>query len=346
MRISTNQYHQTSFDGIAKHQNELLKVQEQLTTGKRINNPSDDPVGMSQVIGLEKTVSQIGQYAKNGEYAKSQLNLEETQINSSVSVIQRARELTIQMMNGSYSPEDRKSVSQEIGELSKHLRNIMNSSNPEKELLFAGNNVNATAAFVPDANNPGAGYYSYIGNASAGSAHDAQANYGSRFVQISFDSNNKSTATDQGDPSRVRVTDNGAKVFEITGATTVYTGGVTGGTPLTNQPDANVFNVLKELQKYLANGEAPPASIGEDFDKSLNGLSKQLAVLGGRQNRIQSQYDAGQSFKVALDSRRTSIESTDTVAAISKFTQTQTALQMAQQVFTKVNQMSLFNYLK
>jgi len=356
MRISTSQFHDGSFGSIAKHQQDLLKIQEQLSTGKRINHPSDDPVGMSQVIGLKKTMAQITQFEKNGNYAKSQLSLEETEINSTVDVVQRARELTIQMMNGTYSPENRKAVSSEIGQLAEHLKNLMNSKNPEKQLLFAGNNINESAAFVTDANHPD--YTAYIGSSNAGAAQKSQAVYGSRFVQISFDSNNTTPSNDQGDPSRVRITDVGATtftpssnslppgIFDIPNITTQFKNGNKNGPNLTPQPDPNIYNLVKELQKYLANGDAPPASIGQDFDKAINNLSKHLAEIGGRQNRVQSQYDAGQSFTMALDERRMNIEETDVVAATSKFTQTQTALQMAQQVFTKVNQLSLFNYLR
>ncbi len=342
MRVSTNQFHNQGIDSIQKHQSEILDIQEKMSTGKRINRPSDDPVGMNQVHNLKKTISQIETFKKNGDYAKSQLGLEETQIQTVVDGVQRARELTIQMMNDSYNPENRKETAAEVGQLIDYLRNVMNSKNPEKELLFAGNNVNASAAFVDDtvaANNAnlvnGRKYVAYIGSPNAGTDYDEKANYGARFVQIGFDADNQVAPDDKGDPARVRITDNGGNVFDVPGAQSLPPG-----------VDKNVLNVMIKLKDYLESGQQPPPEIGEDFSKALDHMSEVMAEIGGRQNRIETQKDAGQSFKMSLDERRSEIEEMDVVQGIADFTKKQNALQMAQQIFSKVQQMSLFNYIR
>lgn len=340
MRVSTNQFHNQGIDAINKHQSEILDIQEKMSSGKRINKPSDDPVGMNQVHNLKKTMSQIETFKRNGEYAKSQLTLEETQIQTVVDAVQRARELTIQMMNDTYSPENRQATAQEIGQLIEHVKNVMNSKNPEKELLFAGGNVKNQSAFVEDAVNPAASngdrYMAYIGSTNAGATlYDDRANYGSRFVQIGFDADNKLNSDDLGDPARVRVTDNGAKVFDIPGATSLPAG-----------VDKNVVNVMIKLKDDLDNGLQPDPAIGEDFMKAIDNMSLRMAEIGGRQNRIETQKDAHESFRMALEERRMNIEEMDVVQGISDFTQKQNALQMAQQIFSKVQNMSLFNYFR
>lgn len=339
MRVSTNQFHNQGIDSIQRHQSDLLDIQEKLSSGKRINRPSDDPVGLNQVHNLKKTMSQIETYKKNGDYAKSQLSLEETQIQTVIDGVQRARELTIQMMNDTYTPENRQATAQEIGQLIEHVRNIMNSKNPEKELLFAGSKVDANAAFVDDVANPalsnGDRYVAYLGSSNAGTAYDERANYGARFVQIGFDADNKLNPDDKGDPARVRVTDNGGKVFDVPGAASLPAG-----------VDKNVLNVMIQLKDYLDQGLQPPPEIGEDFTKALDQMSEVMAEIGGRQNRIETQMDAGESFRMSLEERRMEIEEMDVVKGIAEFTQKQNALQMAQQIFSKVQQMSLFNYIR
>jgi len=99
MRISTNLFHMQSFASIEKHQNSVLAIQEKLTTGQRVNRPSDDPIATSQINALNTTMNTLDQFAKNGDYAKSMLSYEETQMDSAVEATQRVRELTIQMMN-------------------------------------------------------------------------------------------------------------------------------------------------------------------------------------------------------------------------------------------------------
>lgn len=351
MRISTSMFHANGLSSIQKHQSDLLDIQLKMTTFKRINNPSDDPVGMAQVNSLNRTINTIDQYAYNGDFAKSKLSLAETAISDSIEGLQRARVLGLQMSNGTYNDENRIATAQEIGQIIDQLKNMMNLNDSNGSKLFAGNSVDAEFAFVEDQNNPG--YYAYIGSTNADDGtvletnpYDVQANYGSRFVQIGFDSGNKLEPNDEGNPSRVRVSDNGDKVFGIPTGTTVFTGGVHGGTAFTDQPDQNILNVLVEFKKFLENGEDPSANVVDDITASIQQLSFVRTEIGGRQNRIEAQYDAGESFKVALMESRKNIEDMDLVKGATQLTQTENALQMAQQVFVRVQEMSLFNYLR
>jgi len=341
-RISTNLFHSQGYSSIQKHQQEVLDTQVKLSTGKRVNAPSDDPVAMTQIHSLNRTMNTIDQYAKNGEYAKNQLTLEETAVSDTVESLQRARELTIQMLNGTYTAEDRRNTAAEVGQIIEQVKNMMNYRNSEGELIFAGNSVFAEKAFVEDVNNPG--YYAYIGSTNAVGqvesdgvtpVYDSQANYGARYVQIGFDDDNKLQANDAGDPSRVRVNDNGNKVFSLT-TSTAFTG----------TPDQNVLNVLVELKNSLEAGNPPPAGVADDLYNSIDQMSLVRAEIGGRLNRIETQYDAGESFKIAIEERRQNLEDMDLVQGVTDLTKFQNALQMAQQVFTRVQDMSLFNYLR
>lgn len=347
MRISTSMFHANGLSSIQKHQSDLLDIQLKMTTFKRINNPSDDPVGMAQVNSLNRTINTIDQYAYNGDFAKSKLSLAETAISDSIEGLQRARVLGLQMSNGTYNDENRIATAQEIGQIIDQLKNMMNLNDSNGSKLFAGNSVDAEFAFVEDQNNPG--YYAYIGSDNsdpiAGNippvAVDSQASYGSRFVQIGFDSGNKLEPNDEGNPSRVRVSDNGDKVFGVLGASTTYTKNTGTGTP-----DANILNVLVEFKKFLEDGEKPSDDVIDDITASIQNLSFVRTEIGGRQNRIEAQYDAGESFKVALMESRKNIEDMDLVKGATQLTQTENALQMAQQVFVRVQEMSLFNYLR
>lgn len=341
MRISTNQFHSQGVTSIQNHQEDILKTQLQLSSGKRVNAPGDDPVAMTQINALKQTMSTIDQYAKNGEYAKSQLVLEETAISDSISSIQRARELAIKMSNDTYNEANRKQTAAEVGQIIEQLRNMMNYTNSEGEKLFAGSNVNEPEAFTVDVNNPD--FFAYVGSQNSPN-YDVQANYGSRFVQIGFDDNNFLAPNDLGDSSRVRITDNGERVFGVPGGQTQFVDGT--GTPLVDQPDHNILNVMVQFQKHLEAGDAPPDEIILDMDASLENLSQVRAEIGGRQNRIESQYDGGEIFKLSLEERRMTLEDMDLVQGITDLTKQQNALQMAQQVFTRVQDMSLFNYLR
>lgn len=353
MRISTNQFHSQGINSIQRHQESLLDMQIKLSTGKKVNQASDDPVAIGQIHSINRTMKNIEQYAKNGEFAKTQLIMEETAIDDTQKSLQRARELGIQMMNGTYTESNRKAVAQEIDQLIEQVRNMMNYTTSEGEALFAGNDVDKkpyvvdTAVYDDTTTVPVetmSGFYSYIGNLPAADPnYSPTANYGSRFVQIGFDFDNKLQSDDKGDAARVRVSDNGSDVFNLPGGSlslAKYDDGVG------NPPDDNILNVLVEMRNQLQAGERLDSAVVEDITTSITHLSQVKAEIGGRQNRIESQAESGENFKLSLLERRSNLEDQDVVAGISEFSKFQNALQMAQQVFSKVQGMSLFNYIR
>lgn len=353
MRISTSQFHSQGINSIQKHQESLLEMQIKLSTGKRVNAASDDPVAASQIHSMNRTMNTIDQYARNGEFAKTQLILEETSISDTNESLQRARELGIQMINGTYNESNRQAVAEEIGQIISQVRNMMNYTTSEGESLFSGGDVDKipyvsdTASYDDTTTVPvetAAGFYSYIGNLPvADPKFSSTANYGSRFVQVGFDADNKLDPNDKGDASRVRITDNGSDVFNIPGGA-VSLAKYDDGTG--NPPDSNILNVLVEMKRQLTVGDPLESNVVEDITTSITHLSQVRAEIGGRQNRIESQFEAGENFKLTLAERKSKLEDQDVVAGISEFTRNQTALQMAQQIFSKVQNLSLFNYLR
>jgi flagellar hook-associated protein 3 FlgL len=350
MRVSSNMIHNTSFDAIGKHQADLLKIQEQMSTGKQVNRPSDDPVGMTQIHRLNKTMNTIDQYAKNGLYAKSQLVLEETAITNTVDVLQRVRELAIQMSTDTYNEDQRKQTASEVSQLMLHVKSIMNQKNSDGEFLFAGNHVKEIP-FIDDPDNPG--FITYIGNPVADIGGDPElspfkpdAIFGGRFVKIGFDVNNELKPNDEFNMSRVRVSDSGNQVFGFYKTRDELDNFDYDQSALEPDMDPNIYNVMRVMHDRLQAGERPGDDVLADFDRALRNMSENLATIGSRQNRIESQYDAGETFKMALTERRMTIEDKDLVEGISEFTLKQNALQMAQQVFQRVQQMSLFDYLR
>lgn len=341
MRVTTNQVFSMGFNAIQNHQKTLLDVQEKLSTGNRVNRPSDDPVATSQIHTLNRTLNTIDQYAKNGEYAKSQLVLEETAAQNTIDILQRIRELGIQMSNDTYNADQRRNSASEVEQLMLHIKGSMNMRNAEGEYMFTGNNVLNTP-FVDDVDNPGK--LIFIGNIDPSHPDPdfaalarPEANFGGRFVQVGFDHTNRLDPSDEYNMSRVRITDSGSKVFGFTSydSTSIEPG-----------VDKNIYNVLDLMKERLENGERPGDDVLDDLSSAIKNISEVISSIGGRVVRVETQYEAGEAFKIPLLERRMTLQEMDLVEGMSKFTVTQNALEMAQMVFSKVQQMSLFNYMR
>ena len=159
MRISSIQAFNNGVNGIGRNYSNVIRTQEQISSGKRILTPADDPVASVRLLQLSQQEALLGQYKDNLTAAKNSLTQEETTLNSVNTVLQRIRELAVQAGGGALSAEDRKSIAKELGEREGELLNLMNSRNARGEYLFAG----FLGKTEPFTRNPD-GTYSYFGD--------------------------------------------------------------------------------------------------------------------------------------------------------------------------------------
>ena len=138
MRISTGQLYDRSIQSVLDSQSKLSDIQQQLSSGKKLLRPSDDPVGAAQVIRLTEEIEQINQYKKNSNLLINSLEQEETVLKSVSTGIDRARVLMLQSGNGIVGADDRKAIATEISQIKDQLFELMNSRNPAGEYIFAG----------------------------------------------------------------------------------------------------------------------------------------------------------------------------------------------------------------
>lgn len=139
MRISTQQVFLSNIDNLNKSSADLFKTQQQLATGKRVLQPSDDPLASAQIQKFKKEIARTEQFSGNIDVAQRRLELEEITIEQVNNLSIRLRELTIQGKNETLSETDRKVIASEVDEIIKSLDSLMNTKDVQGEYLFAGN---------------------------------------------------------------------------------------------------------------------------------------------------------------------------------------------------------------
>ena len=139
MRISTSQIFDSGALSIQNNQSGLYKLQNQLSTGRRVLTPQDDPVAAAQALVVTQTKGVNQQYIENQGQAKSQLGLVESKLSSLVDVLQEVRERVIQAGNtGTLSQSDRTTIATEFESRLSEIIGIANSDNGVGEYLFSG----------------------------------------------------------------------------------------------------------------------------------------------------------------------------------------------------------------
>ena len=138
MRVATTQVYKQSLDAFATQQAKLNKLQEQISTGVKINKPSDDPAASTRVLELEQTIGLYSQYQTNIELAETRLNLQESTISSMENILLRVRELALQANNATQDEASRRAITFEIEELEQALLSLANTVDENGDYLFAG----------------------------------------------------------------------------------------------------------------------------------------------------------------------------------------------------------------
>lgn len=160
MRVSTSQIYSLATLGMTNAQAAVVKTQEQMATGKRVLSPADDPVAATTILQLNQELARTEQYAKNINLADNSLNLEETNLQSIVGLVQRMREIAVSAGNTAVmTSENYKSLAAEVDTRIAELVNLQNTRNASGQYIFAGYQ-SGTQPFVGD----GGGNFSYHGD--------------------------------------------------------------------------------------------------------------------------------------------------------------------------------------
>ncbi|AHI27999.1 flagellar hook-associated protein FlgL [Marinobacter similis] len=138
IRISSQQIFSGGINRLQDLNSNLNSTQQQISTGKRVNQPSDDPVAAARILKLDQELSRVETYQRNVNLADNRLNQEESALESATDIIQRVRELTVQAGNGSLSANDRRSISSELKERLGQLANVANTRDASGEYIFSG----------------------------------------------------------------------------------------------------------------------------------------------------------------------------------------------------------------
>ncbi len=138
IRFSFLQGFNESVQGILRVQQQTYETQQQVSSGRRIVSPADDPVASARIIQVNQELSQVGQYIDNADSVENRLNLAENQIQQVSSLLFRVRELTIQAGGLAVTQEDRIGIAAELDTRLDELFDLANTRDVNGEYIFAG----------------------------------------------------------------------------------------------------------------------------------------------------------------------------------------------------------------
>lgn len=128
-------------------------LQEQVSTGKKINRPSDGPSETRKILSLRSEGRQLDQYKSNIQTAKQSLEFSSSALQSMTELVERIQELTVQGISDNTGQLGRRTIASEINAL---LESIFQTSNTSKSGLYIfGGTATSTKPFTAQINSNG-----------------------------------------------------------------------------------------------------------------------------------------------------------------------------------------------
>jgi flagellar hook-associated protein 3 FlgL len=402
MRMSTAGMHRTSIDAILDHQVRMAKTQQQVTTGKKFQTASEDPIGATRAAVLDRTLADNAQYERNSNIIETRLNYSEQGLADATTILQRVRELALQGANTTLGSTERRMLAADVRQNAAALLDLANRTDANGEYLYSGTSTGTRPFALGPA---GVSYQGDLTNrqvrisptqALADGHTGADVFMGitemnGTFATAVSGTNTSGATIDVGkvsdaaqwvpdnytiqftSPTDWQVVDDTLPTPNVIASGTGFQSGQSitfsgvtvtiQGTPATNdsftvQPaqKTDMFAMLEDLALTLEGSTSTVTSAAQfshgigasisNLDQALERTVTVRADLGSRLSAIDSAAATREDEAVDLQSLLSDLRDVDYAAAISKLNQEYAGLQAAQAAYTRIAQMSLFDYLR
>ena len=137
MRVTNGMMINSVLRNLTLSQERFLNLQSVTSSGRRINKPSDDPIGTTKDLGYRSIIALLEQFRKNIGHANSWLTTSELSLSNINELVISAKELTVQMGNDTYDSNSRQAGAAQINEI---FEQILESANAtfEGNYIFGG----------------------------------------------------------------------------------------------------------------------------------------------------------------------------------------------------------------
>lgn len=138
MRIGTSYMYDAWTQNIESASTNMFNLEQQLSSGKRINQPSDDPYGTTAALNMTSIQSTLTQYNSNLQIGQTSLKFSESAISDTNSLAQQAYSLAIEASNSTADQTGLNAIMQQISGMQSRVISLANTQGPNGEYIFAG----------------------------------------------------------------------------------------------------------------------------------------------------------------------------------------------------------------
>jgi flagellar hook-associated protein 3 FlgL len=135
VRITHNMMSTSMLADVQRANLAMARTSGQISSGRRIDSPADDPVGTTRALGLKSQLSANTGYQAAAEATLGWTQTTEGALSSIVDIVQGTRELIIQANNDTLQPSDRQKLATKLGEMLQQIKATANARYGDQYVL-------------------------------------------------------------------------------------------------------------------------------------------------------------------------------------------------------------------
>ena len=313
MRVTGNSFSNTLVDQLQLLDARQYRLQNQASTGQRIQAPEDDPSGMAQALNLQTETTNVNQYSQNIASLQDRSTSAYNVIQQIKTISDRVGEIVTQANDGTKSASDLQSYGTEVTQLIQQAAQLMNTKQGDQYLFGSTASGKTPFNVTTDAN----------GNVTA----------------VTYQGNT-SVAENQ-------IAENTTIAVDVPGENNSGTGAR--GLISDSRYGADFFNHLISLQNDLQTGNATAVASKDQpaLTNDENNIIYQAATNGAVQSRLDAEASLAAARKTSLQQSISNVAGADMTQTLVQLSQTQNAYQAALQTSSSILQLqqSLLAYL-
>jgi flagellar hook-associated protein 3 FlgL len=143
MQISTNEFLLGSLGALLTQESNLSQLSRQIATGETMLDPTSDPAGAGQAIGLASGINRLTYDAGNAQAATQTIQTELSALQQVGTLVDQLQQVALQGASGSSSPTTNQDLADTVQNLLQQLVQLANSQDPGGNYIFGGSTTNA-----------------------------------------------------------------------------------------------------------------------------------------------------------------------------------------------------------
>ena len=137
LRVTPRTAQRIALSGMEANLDRMVKLQEQMATGKQINRPSDSPITTVSAMQYRSDIRRNEQFSRNANDGLNWLGIADETVTNLMTTVGRVRELVIRGKNGSMGQSERANIAAEVQTLKDTLVGMANVRYLDRP-IFAG----------------------------------------------------------------------------------------------------------------------------------------------------------------------------------------------------------------